>query len=180
MKNKVFPRAKFAFYIAVVLCVLSFSFVAFAEPFEKFARKKSSSFLKSSLEQTESDIFDLVNRQRLKNGLNELEWDNELARLARNYSEKMARGGFFDHYDSEGATVVERAQKARVKNWSKIGENLFYCEGVDEFSRLAVRGWMKSPTHKDNILDHDWNRSGIGIYAAPGDRIYVTQVFIER
>lgn len=112
--------------------------------------------------------------------MSELEWDGDLARLARDYSEKMARGGFFDHHDSDGATVVERAHNARVKNWSKIGENLFYCENVEEFSRLAVRGWMKSPTHKDNILDRDWNRSGIGVYAARGNRIYVTQVFIER
>lgn len=180
MKKNVLSRAKFAFYIAVVLCFLSFSFTASADPLVKFAGNSSSPVLKSSLEQTEADIFDLVNRQRLKNGLNELEWDDELARLARNYSEKMAGGGFFDHYDPEGATVVERAKKARVKNWSKIGENLFFCEGVDQFSRLAVRGWMKSPTHKENILDRDWNRSGIGIFAAPGNRIYVTQVFIEQ
>lgn len=180
MKNKVLPRAKSAFYIIAVSFVLSFSFAAAAKPLEKFAGKYPAAFSASSFGETELDIFDLVNEQRRRSGLNELEWDGELARLARDYSRKMAREDFFDHHDPEGATVVERARNARVKNWSKIGENLFFCEGADEFSRLAVRGWMKSPTHKENILDRDWNRSGIGVFAAPDNRIYVTQVFIER
>ena len=179
MKNKAFLRAKYAF-VVVVLCLLSFSAAAFAKSFDRFTANNSSAFLTSSFEQTESEIFGLVNEQRRRSGLTELEWDGELANLARGYSEKMARGNFFDHYDADGATVVERAQNARVKNWSKIGENLFYCEGAEEFSRLAVRGWMKSPSHKENILDRDWNRSGIGVYETRDNRIYVTQVFIER
>ena len=178
MKNKIFLRAKCVFF--AVLCVLNFSLVVSALPFERLAGNYSSLYSVSSLEQTESEIFALVNEQRRRGGLKALEWDDELARLARDYSGKMARGGFFDHHDSEGKTVVERAEHARIKDWAKIGENLFYCEGTDKFSRLAVRGWMESPTHKDNILDRDWNRSGIGIYEARDGGIYVTQVFIER
>jgi uncharacterized protein YkwD len=179
MKNKIFPRVK-STCLAVVLFVLSFSVSVSAKPFDKFTGNNSSVIFVLSLEQTEAEIFDMVNEQRRRNSLNALEWNEELAQVARDYSRKMARGNFFDHYDPDGESVVERAKNARVKNWSKIGENLFYCENIDEFSRIAVKGWMKSPTHKENILDHEWNYSGIGVYVGRGNRVYVTQVFIER
>ncbi len=138
----------------------------------------STSF--AGLAETEFEIFDLVNKERRRQNLDELEWNDDLARLARDYSSKMARGKFFDHHEPNGATVVERAKDARIKKWSKIGENLFYCEGNYDFSYFAVKNWMKSPTHKDNILDADWTNSGIGIAESRGGQIYVTQVFIER
>jgi uncharacterized protein YkwD len=179
MKNKIFLRVKCA-CIAVFMYVLSFSIPVSAKPFNEFAGNTFSLNYALSLDQSEAEIFDLVNEQRRRSRLNLLEWDGELAQVARDYSRKMARGNFFDHYDADGASVVERAKNARVKNWSKIGENLFYGENIDEFSRVAVKGWMKSPTHKQNILDRDWNRSGIGVYVGRGNQIYVTQVFIER
>jgi uncharacterized protein YkwD len=51
---------------------------------------------------------------------------------------------------------------------------------VDDFSFLAIKGWMKSPTHKENILDEGWTDSGIGIAASQNGQVYVTQIFIEK
>ncbi len=152
--------------------------------FANQAPQKNQSFTFSSsvtnIDEAENEIFDLVNKERRRNNLGELEWNDGLAKLARDYSIKMAHGRFFDHSDPDGATVVERAKDARIKNWSKIGENLFYCQGIYDFSFFAVKGWMKSPTHKDNILDGDWTDSGIGIAQSRSGQIYITQVFIER
>lgn len=179
MKNKIFLRAKHI-CAAAILCLMVNSLSVFASSLENFAVNVASPRRISGFERTEREIFAMVNEQRRRSNLPELEWDAELAHLARAYSKTMADEGFFDHFDSNGGTVVQRAEKARVKNWTKIGENLFYCENLEEFSRVAVRGWMKSPTHRDNILDPEWNRSGIGIYEASENQIYVTQVFIER
>jgi uncharacterized protein YkwD len=87
----------------------------------------------------------------------------------------MAREGFFDHYDPNGKTVLDRA--ARLKNWSSIGENLFVCDDHPEFATIAVRGWMKSPTHRTNMLDRNWTATGIGIATARDGSIFITQVF---
>ena len=134
----------------------------------------------SNADADEREIFDLINRERGKKGLGELNWDSNLSRLARAYSQKMARENFFSHYDGDGGSVETRAKDMRIKNWSKIGENLFFCEGYDNPNVMAVRGWMQSPTHRENILDPDYTDSGIGIAFTGGGRIYVTQVFIER
>ena len=129
----------------------------------------------------EYEIFQLVNRERSRARLAVLDWDDDVARLARNYSKQMAREGFFDHYDSRGRTVMDRADESRVRDWSKIGENLFMCTGGPEgYTTDSVRGWMRSPSHRRNILDREWTTTGIGIYRTRDDRIYVTQVFIRR
>jgi len=128
----------------------------------------------------EREIFELINQERSKKGLGELVWDSSLSRLARAYSQKMARENFFSHYDGDGASVESRAKNMSIKNWSKIGENLFFCKGYPNPNDAAVRGWMKSPTHRDNILDPDFTASGIGIAESEDGKIYVTQVFIER
>jgi uncharacterized protein YkwD len=129
---------------------------------------------------SEAEIFDLINRERLRARLGGLAWDDRLAQLARDYSRQMARQGFFDHYDPAGRTVTDRALSARISNWSSIGENLFFCEEHPYFTTTAVRGWMKSRTHRTNILDRDWTTTGIGIATARDGSIFVTQVFTHE
>jgi uncharacterized protein YkwD len=106
-----------------------------------------------------------------------LTWNARLADLARNYSQTMAREGFFDHIDRNGDSVVERARHFRIRGWSKIGENLFQCDLTNSFVNLAVRGWMHSSGHRENILDPDWRDTGIGIAFAKNGEIYITEVF---
>lgn len=126
------------------------------------------------------EIFSLINKYRVRNELNELEWNQDLAKLARLYSEKMAREHFFSHDEPTGATVVERANKLQIKNWQKIGENLFMCEGYKKFTRFAFESWLESPLHRRNILDERFQQTGIGIAKSERGAIYVTQVFIQN
>jgi len=133
-----------------------------------------------NFETDEHEIFRLVNRKRRIQHLGELEWDDDLAELARRYSEKMWRENFFSHFDPEGANVAKRAQKAKIKNWNRIGENLFSVEPISHFDAFAVKAWMESPTHRDNILDEDWTTTGVGISEADNGDVYITQVFIKR
>jgi uncharacterized protein YkwD len=135
---------------------------------------------RGNLSNDENTIYDLINDERRKKGLGELDWDDRLSQLARSYSKKMAKESFFSHYDRDGNSVVERAADSDIRGWNKIGENLFYCEGYGEIDDLAVRGWMNSPDHRRNILDRQFNTTGIGVAQSRDGRIYITQVFIKR
>ena len=126
----------------------------------------------------EFEIFRLVNSERAKQRLRPLAWDDDIASVARDHSRQMARQNFFAHQDPSGRTVVERAEKRNVRNWSRIGENLFMCDEIDGFERYSVRGWLKSPSHRRNMLNREWSTTGIGVYRSRDGRIYVTQVFI--
>ena len=127
----------------------------------------------------ERETFRLINSERVKQRLQPLEWDEQVADLARDYSRQMARQGFFGHYDARGRTVVDRATEKRVRGWSKIGENLFMCDEIDGFERQAVRGWLRSPTHRRNMFDREWSATGIGVFRSNDGRIYIAQVFIS-
>jgi uncharacterized protein YkwD len=179
MKNKSVLLFKCAVFAVLLIGSSSFNAV-FAAPFDVFSENPFSINPNLNLENQETEIFSLVNSERARKNLPPVEWDGELAKLARNYSKQMARERFFDHFDRSGTSVVERAENARIGKWSKIGENLFLCEGIDRFSFTAVKGWMKSPTHRKNILDRSWTDSGIGIARSRSGQIYVTQVFIKR
>jgi len=135
---------------------------------------------RGNLANDEFQIHYLINNERRRKGLGDLYWDDDLAQLARAYSRQMARESFFSHFDRSGNSVVERAQNSDIRGWSKIGENLFFCEGYDDFDALAVRGWMNSSEHRRNVLDRQYTTTGIGIAQTRGGEIYITQVFVRN
>ncbi len=147
------------------------------KPKPKAAVKSKSNF---TIDDSERQIFELVNLERKKKGLSELEWRPDLALLARVYSQKMAQNDFFGHFESNGDSVVQRAKAMRVKHWSKIGENLFEYEEEGNFDAFAVQKWMESETHRENILDPDWTSAGVGIAKSNDGKIYITQVFVKE
>lgn len=128
----------------------------------------------------EQSIYELINAERRRRGAGPLVWDEKVAQMARNYSRQMARESFFDHFDPDGLSVVDRARRAGLKGWSMIGENLFFAEGYGRIDRLAVRGWMESPSHRRNLLERQYTTTGIGLAQTRDGRIYITQVFLRN
>jgi uncharacterized protein YkwD len=135
---------------------------------------------RGNLASDEFQIHYLVNNERRKKGLSDLYWDNGLAAMARAFSRQMARESFFSHYDRNGKSVVDRARQSNITGWSKIAENLFFCDGYDRFDSVAVSGWMNSSGHRRNILDRQFNETGIGVAQTRDGRTYITQVFIRN
>ena len=145
----------------------------------------------------EKNIHELINVYRIATGLDELEFDEELATIARLHSKDMAEKGYFSHYDLSGNGFEYRYQQANYNctNSSYIGaENLFqnnsiesttYINGIpfpeystqQEIETTTVEGWMDSPGHRDNILIQSWKKEGIGIYIASNGDILITQNF---
>lgn len=178
MKNKILFISHFL--VLIVAIGMFPKFTAAQYSFSVESPKALNDFPVANFDNAERQVFELVNRERQKRGLNDLEWDKNLARLARNYSEQMADENFFGHYDRNGATVMDRARAMRIKDWSRIGENLFECIGERNFMPVSVQQWMKSSGHRRNILDSKWTMSGIGIAESRDGKIYITQVFIEN
>lgn len=168
-------------FFAVLLCALFWQVCFTAFPSQNFAQKRNNSYKTSrtNFGSEEFEIFELINNRRQKSRLGQLDWDNKLAQMARRYSEDMASGNFFSHYDKRGRTVSDRAQSSGIRGWRGIGENLFYCDGYDDFSSVAVKGWLSSSGHRKNMLNPEWTATGIGIASDSLGRIYITQVFIK-
>ncbi len=125
--------------------------------------------------------FDLLNQKRVENGLKPVAWNENIAKVARDYSQSMAKNNFFSHQGLDGSMVDDRADAAGIKNWRSIGENIAYNRGYDNPVEFAVLRWMQSQSHRENLLSNKWNESGLGVaIAADGKTFYFTQVFLLK
>ena len=76
----------------------------------------------------------------------------------------MGRRGYFEHDSISGTPFwrrIERFYPSRgFRSWT-VGENLFWASETYG-AAFAVREWMNSPPHRENILSRDWREVGIG------------------
>jgi uncharacterized protein YkwD len=125
----------------------------------------------------ERAVVDAVNEGRRREGLAPLIVDHELTRIARDHSCAMARGGFLAHTTPQGESLRDRVIKAG-KRYVTIGENIARIDGRDPAAR-AVAGWLKSPSHRENIMSPGFTRVGVGACRS-GRAVYFTQVFLRE
>lgn len=123
-------------------------------------------------EVSEREMVELVNRERVKTGLEELVFDSKLRDIGRGHSADMFKRGYFSHYSPEGETVADRAAKAGV-DFLVIGENLAFAPSLES----AHRGLMNSEGHRANILSTDYHKIGIGVMDGGVYGKMFTQVF---
>lgn len=121
-----------------------------------------------------------MNAERQANGLRLLVWDESLLALARSHSRNMANEKYFSHKGRDGSMVHDRAAQFGIVKWFGIGENIATMRGYDDPAATAVESWMRSTSHKKNILNGQWQETAIGAAAAEDGTIYFTQVFIVR
>jgi uncharacterized protein YkwD len=110
----------------------------------------------------ERELLRLVNEERTSRDLRPVRWDDRLADVGRAHSEDMYLNGYFAHRGLDGTTPAERMRAADI-DFVVSGENLALAPTV----ALAHDGLMKSPGHRRNILDADFSKLGVGIWAGP-------------
>lgn len=85
-----------------------------------------------------------------------LAWSDALADAALAHSRDMAARDYFDHVDSSGRSVTQRATRAGYR-WHRIGENIAGGLGSPE---QVVGGWLASPGHCANLMAPDFYEMG--------------------
>ena len=104
----------------------------------------------------EVTIVRLINSYRTQNGVPPLRVGPALSRAAQAHSSDMARRGYFDH-----GAFLSRLRSFGVRA-PYVGENL--AEGTRPLTPAAiVRMWIKSPPHRENLLDRGFRRIGVGL-----------------
>lgn len=123
-------------------------------------------------EELERNMIEFVNRERIKRGLELLQYSTRLRDIGRDHSADMFRRGYFAHLSPEGGDVLDRAKQEDIF-FTIVGENLAYAPSLE----LAHNGLMNSPGHRANILSSDYKKVGIGIADSEGYGLMITQVF---
>ncbi len=111
-----------------------------------------------TLEEARKAILEKVNALRRANGVLEVIPDDDLNRIAQDYSEEMARNNFFAHVAPSGENLAARLKRGGFA-FQAAGENLGLATGP-----LAAHfGIEHSPGHRNNLVDGTYGRIGIGV-----------------
>lgn len=107
-----------------------------------------------------------------------LAWNDALFSAAARHSRDMAANDYFDHQDTQGRRVGQRAL-ADGYRWRAIAENI---AGGDGSVALVMRGWRRSAPHCQAMLDDRYADIGVACVERPDSRwgTYWTMVLGRR
>lgn len=136
--------------------------------------KNKVPFPSLALSSDEQRLIDLVNEERAKAGLNPLQVDMNLVRVAKTKSHDMAENNYFSHVSPTHGTVYNMLDREGIY-YTRAGENIARAASVSRAHEL----FMNSSGHRANILHSGYTHIGVGIVKY-GTSYRVTQVFIKR
>ena len=129
----------------------------------------------ASLSADEKEVFDFINKQRTNNGLSALKIDSEVQRVARIKAQDMVDNNYFAHESPTYGTPFNMLQSFKI-SYKTAGENI----AGNSSNSAAVNAWMNSSGHKANILNGNYNYTGIGVVSSSKyGKVYV-QMFIGK
>jgi uncharacterized protein YkwD len=116
----------------------------------------------------ESTLWQLLNGDRVNNGLRPLQQSGTMVSLARWRSKDQIQRDYFSHTILGTGYEVYHWYDLNGVNYKLGGENIGWNNGyADGDSPVAVNtGFMNSPGHRANILNPVWTHGGVGAYAA--------------
>ena len=109
-------------------------------------------------------VIAATNAERAEAGCGPVRADSRLSSAAQRHASDMAANDYFSHTDQNGNGSADRMRDAGFSG-SATGENIAYGQ---ESASEVVSAWMDSAGHRENILDCDYTRVGVG-YDSRGD-----------
>jgi uncharacterized protein YkwD len=121
----------------------------------------------SNLDTIRSATLCLINAKRAEHGLDPLRENARLTDASNTYSRAMVRRHFFGHVDPQGNTIADRLfaagyLRAGARRWL-TGENIMWAQTSLSTPARIVAGWMRSPSHRENVLESQFREIGLGV-----------------
>ena len=134
----------------------------------------SSSTETSNMNSDEKEVFDLINKQRTNNGLAALKNDSEVQRVARIKAQDMVNNNYFSHTSPTYGSPFDMLKSFKI-SYKTAGENI----AGNSSNSSAVTAWMNS-SGQANILNSNFNYTGIGVVSSPKYGKMYVQLFIGK
>jgi len=108
---------------------------------------------------TVEKLLELTNEERKKEGLQALTYNKQLESAAQKKGADMYEKNYWSHYAPDGTTpwsfILGTGYKYEYAG-ENLAKNFMFSDGV-------VDAWMKSPTHRENILREEYDEIGFAI-----------------
>ena len=115
-----------------------------------------------------SEVIDLVNKERSKRGLDELEENDILNEVAEIRAEELTEK--FSHTRPNGESCFTAFDEAGYDSNSYAGENMASGQRTPV---EVMNSWMHSSGHRKNILSEDYTQIGVGVCKHSGTYYWV-------
>ena len=122
---------------------------------------------------SERQLFELLNHERVSNHLPELKWDDALFKAARQHALLMLDLNILEH-QLPGEPGLEERIAAAGARFTYIAENI----ALGKDAATIHSGWMHSPGHRANILSPRITAVGIAVVRGAGG-LFAVQDFSE-
>jgi uncharacterized protein YkwD len=162
----------------IIISILS-SILAFGALSVVFGRQENVAIPAKADKLQQDEIVQLINQERLKNNLLPLKINLELSNSAKSKAEDMSKKKYFSHTSPTGKKWSDFIQSSGY-DYAIAGENLARNYVTPE---SAVKAWLESPSHRDNILNSKLEETGIGIIDTTQNKtrnIYIVQHFGKK
>lgn len=124
----------------------------------------------------ERQVLELVNEQRLLADVQPLEWDEQVAGLARIKSADMAATGQLSHTSEQLGSPFKMLRDNGVP-YKTASENIARGQ---RSAQEVVDAWMASTGHRESMLNPSFTHMGMGIAADAKGRLYWTQLLLKQ
>jgi uncharacterized protein YkwD len=120
-------------------------------------------------------LLHLTNAERARAGVGPLRASGPLMRAAQLQAEQVARTGRLEHVLT-GVTYPRPEDRLAAAGylWQAFAENL---AAGDADASHAMAGWMRSRTHRTNVLNSAYTELGTAVAHDAAGRLYYVQVF---
>jgi len=122
----------------------------------------------------ERQFVELINQERVREGLPPLETDERLTQAARKHTELLVKHKALSHQYDDEASLQLRFVDENLRS-DRQAENV----ALEMDVAGAHANLMNSPPHRASILSSKYNAVGVGVLHS-GDEVYVTEDFAHR
>lgn len=190
---------KFFMFLFIIFIAFSFSFIVLLagptliDDVSHIVDESYSSAEPINESKLTEMTYDKLNNERSNIDIHRLEKREDIEEVSVYKTNRMISEDYISHQAPDGESVRDRFEKFDV-DCQIVGENLaktYYnsnvdssysddtirYESMDELSTGVTNQFMNSPSHKDNLLDNNWEYHGISIQITTDDVVYVTHKF---
>src|SRR5713226_8779673 len=122
--------------------------------------------------EAERQLLVMTNRARAQAGLPPLQLDEGLTQAARTHAAALAARQQLSHQLPGEPSLAQRLAASSTMHLDRAGENVSFAPSVNQ----AQQGLMRSPPHRENLLNAAYNVAGFGV-VRNGYTLYVAQDF---
>jgi len=109
----------------------------------------------------QASLFALVNSTRAQHGLPALTMSPALERSAALKAADIRRCATFSRTPCGAAFARTFQQVGYLRGRVAVGENLYWGQGSLGSPAAAIGAWLRSPSHRANLLGGSWRQAGI-------------------